>query len=279
MKKEMRLLTKADKEDVLNYLERNHMETTFLIGNVLEFGLENDNSMRRCGDYYGYFEEDNLRGILPFYNLGSSIPHFETENAITYFVEIMREREFEVLLGMANVVTPIYDKLKDHKVTENYSDDSYFINNDFKPYVLENVIIKDDKSLDIEEATKFLVETRKKGFGDETTREEAKKMIAQGLPEEDRVFVIKDGKTVAHAVVQATTSRINQIGGVYTSEEYRGNGYCKAVVSELCERIIKRGKIPTLMVRKNNTPAVRAYTALGFKYYTDYLIITFKLRK
>lgn len=94
--------------------------------------------------------------------------------------------------------------------------------------------------------------------------------------EEDYVFLIKDDKIVAQANIQTTTDEINQIGGVYTSEEERGKGYCKAVVSEICKRITARGKIPTLMVVKKNTPAVKAYSVLGFKHYDDYLIIEFE---
>ena len=78
---------------------------------------------------------------------------------------------------------------------------------------------------------------------------------------------------VAQAGIQTYTPKINQIGSVYTPEEERGKGYAKAIVSEICKRIIERGKMPTLMVNKDNTPAVRAYNALGFEHYDDYLIV------
>jgi uncharacterized protein len=78
------------------------------------------------------------------------------------------------------------------------------------------------------------------------------------------------------ANIQTYTSKINQIGGVYTLPEYRGKGYCKAIVSELCKRILGRGKMPTLSVKNNNTPAVCAYQSIGFKYYDDYLIVKFQ---
>ena len=65
----IQLLKQENKEIVLEYLEKYHIETTFLIGNVDCFGLDNNAEMRCCGDYYGYFEDDILRGVLPFYNL------------------------------------------------------------------------------------------------------------------------------------------------------------------------------------------------------------------
>jgi ribosomal protein S18 acetylase RimI-like enzyme len=276
MKKEVKVLTQNDKGMVLNYLERNHIETTFLIGNVNDFGLDNDKSQRRCGDYFGYFEDDNLKGILPIYNLGSCIPHFESEGAVPFFVDIMKERKFNHLLGMASTIKPIYDKLKAFKIIEEYSDDSYLINNDNKPFSIQDLELKDFSSVEPKLAAEFLQEARNKGFGENITEEEAYKNAINKPDEEDLVFGVKAGRIVALALIQTTTSKINQIGGVYTSEEYRGKGYCKAVVSEICNRIIARGKTPTLMVRKDNTPAVKAYSALGFKYYTDYNIITLK---
>jgi predicted GNAT family acetyltransferase len=44
----------------------------------------------------------------------------------------------------------------------------------------------------------------------------------------------------------------------------------------MCRRIIEKGKLPTLSVKKNNTPALRAYTSIGFENYDDYLIVRFK---
>ena len=84
-----------------------------------------------------------------------------------------------------------------------------------------------------------------------------------------------NNKLVAQACVQTFTINTNQIGAVYSLEEERGKGYAKAVVSELCERIISRGKLPTLIVNKQNTPALNAYKALGFEHHSDYLIIKF----
>jgi predicted GNAT family acetyltransferase len=91
--------------------------------------------------------------------------------------------------------------------------------------------------------------------------------------EEDFVLLSRDNKLVSQACVQAVTANTNQIGAVYTAEEERGRGFGKAVVSELCERIRSRGKLPTLIVNKENTPALNAYKALGFEPREEYLII------
>lgn len=271
----IRLLNQSDKEMVLDYLERNHIETTFLIGNVLEFGLDNNRDIRRCGDYYGYFEGEDLKGVIPFYNLGSCIPHFESEKAVEGFSELINTRNIDVLIGMKKVIAPIYEVIKDFKKTIDYSECSYFINEDFKPFSLKNIELRGAGEIDESTALEYIVEAYKDGFNHEITKDEARKSLNQRGKEEDFIFAVKDGHIVAQANIQTFTSKINQIGGVYTSQVHRGKGYCKWIVSELCKKILERGKVPTLSVRNDNTSAVKAYQAIGFEFYDDYLIIKF----
>jgi predicted GNAT family acetyltransferase len=88
-------------------------------------------------------------------------------------------------------------------------------------------------------------------------------------------FLLKDGEIKAQASIQTSTNKLTQIGSVYTLNSERNKGYCKAIVSEVCKRIESLGKLPALLVRKNNTPAINAYKALGFTHYDNYLFINF----
>lgn len=273
----IRLLTDNDKEQILDYLGRNEIETSFLYSNIAESGVDNRKEIKRCADYFGFFKDGSLAGILPFYNMGSCLPHFETEDAVPHFVQLMKERNFEFLLGMNRVVGPVFQEIKNFKEIAEYNDSSYLINKSFKPYLIDGLEFVDPRQrVDDEEVINFLVRVRNRGFHENTNAEDTKKSLSFNNPEEDKVLAVKDGKPVSYAKLQAYTNTINQIGSVYTEEEERGKGYCKAVVSELCGRIIARNKIPTLFARKNNTPAIKAYTALGFEYFDDYLLIKVK---
>jgi hypothetical protein len=163
----IRLLNNDDKQAVLDYICRNDIETSFLYANVISVGLENDREKRRCADYYGFFNETGLRGILPFYNLGSCIPHYESEQAIPLFVQIMKERKFEFLLGMERIVRPLYQAIKDVKKVRVCNESCYFINKSFKPYNLEGVEFRDAKDAAQDEGLlDFLVEVRNTGFNE-----------------------------------------------------------------------------------------------------------------
>ncbi|MGE5474442.1 MAG: GNAT family N-acetyltransferase [Ignavibacteriales bacterium] len=271
----IRLLTNADKGIIQEYIDRNHMETTFLFGNVEHYGIDNtDKTLFRCGDYYGYFDRQSLKGIIPFYNLGSCIPHFEDDKALPEIIDLVKnQKTFTYLIGVEKVIKPIYEAIKDYRTTKENNKSSYMLNNNFTPFTAQDTIIYDATTE--ERFIDFIAESDKDSHRDRA-REEVISSITQKSPDEDFLLLEKEGKLVSQACIQAVTSRFNQIGAVFTLPEERGKGYAKTVVSELCERIIDRNKIPSLFVRKNNTPAVKAYQSLGFKHYMDYLFIVFE---
>lgn len=273
----LRLLADKDKKLILDYHERNEIETSFFYSNVIEFGVDNKKDMRRCGDYFGWFEDGSLRGVIAFYNLGSCIPHYESDEAIPYFIALMKDRSFDILMGMERVIKPLYRELEGLREVIENNESGFFINRGFKPYISSGLeFLNPCEAVHDEKVIEFIIHARFKGFHENADREGVIKMLSQTGSGEDKVIAVSAGKPVAYAGIQANTASTSQIGSVFTLEEERGKGYCKAIVSELCSRIVSRGKIPTLFARKNNTPAVRAYNALGFKYTDDYSLIKFR---
>ncbi len=271
------LLTQKDTAKVIKYLKNDSIAGAFLMGNVLEFGLDNCKEQRRCGDYYGYFSKGDLLGILPFYNMGSCIPLFVDERVIEPFANIMKQRPFEILIGMQKYAKPLYDAISDAKNTVTYQESSYFVNNNFSPFALKNVTFAKAEEMDKDRVVIFVKDAYWQGFGHNYSVEEIRKFLEQRAREEEFLFLVAEDKIVAQAYIQATTKEINQIGGVFTTAEERGQGYCKAIVSELCQNIIARNKIPSLIVRKDNLSAIRAYASLGFTHFDDYLLIKFRV--
>lgn len=270
------LLTDKDRDKVIEYLKSDGIAGAFIMSNFLAFGLTNRPDQRRCGDYYGYFSGDHLIGILPFYNMGSCIPLFKKEEVIEPFAEIMIQRPFEALIGVKKFVQPLYHAIAGEKKAAAYQDSSYLVNRKLKPFCLENVSFAGPEELDADRVLDFVTDAYWQGFHYRYTREEVKKFVEQRTREEELLFLLTaEDEIVAQAYIQAVTGEINQIGGVYTLEKERGKGYCKALMSKLCESIIRRGKVPSLIVRKDNISAMRAYASLGFTCFDDYLLIKF----
>lgn len=275
----IRLLKAEDKAIVLEFILRHEPDMAFLYGNVTGFGINNNRDMRRCGDYHGYFENNILKGIIAFYNLGSCIAYYESEAAVPYFTQLMRDYEFEYLQGMKKVIKPLYDNIAGSRKAVEIHDSMYLINQDFTPCYIEGLEFVDAINNRSEEIYEFISETRSEGFHQAISRDGIVKNLDQRGNEENYIIACMKGKSVAGACIQTYTPTINQIGAVYTRKEERGKGYAKAVVSELCSLIALRGKCPSLTVSKNNIPAVRAYTAVGFSRYDDWMLIRFDKTK
>lgn len=81
------------------------------------------------------------------------------------------------------------------------------------------------------------------------------------------------GLPVAKAGTNAQGLAWDQIGGVYTSKNYRGNGYARSVLRELCLDRFDKGKKIALFVKKHNFSAKNLYISEGFAFQEGFRII------
>ncbi|HWQ30873.1 MAG TPA: GNAT family N-acetyltransferase [Negativicutes bacterium] len=269
----LRYLNEWDKPFLFEYLQRNEEEAAFLVGNAEQFGIINKSGILRCGDYYGYFRGDSLKGVIAFYNMGSCFPHYETLEAVPEFAQLMLVRRFSMLLGVDRIVRPLFELVRSSKGVRSFEECGYYVNENPIPFKLDGAEFIDVSKDSPQDIISFVRRAYLRGFDAERSLEGTRLLLSQKGVEEDFVILSLDNKLVSQACIQAVTANTNQVGAVYTAEEERSRGYGKAVVSELCERIRNRGKLPTLIVNKENTPALNAYKALGFEPREEYLII------
>jgi predicted GNAT family acetyltransferase len=65
----------------------------------------------------------------------------------------------------------------------------------------------------------------------------------------------------------------SNIGIIATDEKYRNRGYATTIVSKLVREIMKKSPPALIHVLKHNTPAVRAYSKVGYKPFKQYLLL------
>lgn len=86
------------------------------------------------------------------------------------------------------------------------------------------------------------------------------------LIDHQRVFVCEvEKQIVAVAKIDLELQTLVEIGGVYTFPEFRKRGYGAGIVRDLAARIRQQGKVPTLQVDVDNTPALQLYEKAGWK--------------
>lgn len=104
-------------------------------------------------------------------------------------------------------------------------------------------------------------------------REEIRKLVS-----DQRAWVLLDhGKLVAFTGFNTCTRGIAQVGGVWTPPELRGRGYARAAVagSLLAERAAGTTR-SVLFTEQGNTPAIRAYEALGYQAIGKFGLVLFR---
>ncbi|RKD22478.1 hypothetical protein SAMN02745883_00666 [Caminicella sporogenes DSM 14501] len=273
---EFRLLKKSDFERVLNYLNRHHFDVSFMIGNIENYGVENNKVHKKHADYYGYFIDDELKGVFSFTNMGSLICHYEEKNILNKMIllKLIKQYRPKVIMGIERLVDPLWTRLEKIAKWFKYDRCDYMILNKdiFMPADTEKKIIKASE-YDFSKSIDFLIEVEKAFNRNPKTINELKSTIYDRLDEEEYLYLLDGDNIVSQGIIQTTTSKINQIGGVYTLPQYREKGYAKAIVSKLCKEAIKRNKIPTLIVSKTNERAKKVYRGLGFEFYNHYSYI------
>lgn len=80
-----------------------------------------------------------------------------------------------------------------------------------------------------------------------------------------------------HRIVSFGMSRLTDFGSnisaIATHQQHRNRGYATSIVSALVQEILKTSTTALIHVISDNTPAVRAYSKVGFKPYKTYLSI------
>ena len=99
--------------------------------------------------------------------------------------------------------------------------------------------------------------------------------LQKSLRREMVYYTAEKGDAIAKAASNAQGFLYIQIGGVYTVEERRREGYGSKVLEILAAKIHKKGKKACLFVKKDNMPAIRLYSKLGFSIREEFRISYF----
>lgn len=83
----------------------------------------------------------------------------------------------------------------------------------------------------------------------------------------------KEGKIVSIVKFGIETNHVVTIGGTYTFQNYRRQGFAECLLKFLVNQIVSSGRIAYLVVDTDNKPAVKLYHRMGFKCVaTTYVI-------
>lgn len=251
----IRLLTKKDEKKLLGYLYQEPSFNIFPIGDVENFGFDQD--FQRI---YGEFDDcQELKSILLRYR-ESAIYYAHEHRFNDAYLEIFNEDPFEFFSGKyelleliepylifakkqvtffckANVITDQIDV--DDQVKVAHDEDDYAKLYDLLKRIEEFQYLKKDKNQFIKE-----------------------KLVSKQMG--TTLFIEDDGKAISTVAATAETTKSAMVVAVATNQKYRNQGYATRLMKALMKIYIEDKK-KELCLFYDNPEAGKIYLSLGFK--------------
>lgn len=265
---DFRQLKIDDQSILVHYLQKNELECPDMVHRFQMNGIEKQSGNRKSGTFYGYFEEQVLKGVFFFANNHVFMCHYESDRILERVVLLKAIRHYrpKLLIGPEEFISPIWEMIRKTVAQCNFYE-SYFMTCQ-KLETLQSScesMVKDTSCFDEHQVVAFWMEVEK-AFGRQVTMvQNLKEKLMRQTVELQNVYIEEDGRIVAQGLIEFSTERYAQLGGIYVNPAYRRKGYAQDVVTCLSHQVLEKGRIPVLVVEKKNKAAVALYEKLGYK--------------
>ncbi len=261
----MRILQEEDREEILRYVRKEPEMNLFLIGDLENFGVENETV-----NFYLHEERDRWDFLIlrfhQFFILYSQYEDYNAEEAITF----LRGQTPDCVSGKTALLERIAPAFPQWTLESTYMSRCDQAEGD--PEQPANLVIRRLEKADVPEAIDLLsdIEEFSKTYKEDEREEQIGRMedeMVQGSKAAVGGFL--NGRMVSTASTSAENSESAMIVGVATAKEFRGKGYASAVVSALCQDCFVRGK-KYICLFYSNPVAGKIYNRIGFQELGEY---------
>ncbi|ARI78281.1 GNAT family N-acetyltransferase [Halobacillus mangrovi] len=250
----IRRLNEKDDAACQNLLSKKPAENLFIIGDIENFGYEQD-FQKLWGDFN---EQNELIAILLKYR-SNYICYAEQEFDAEGFAEIINnDPEFKELSGLKEMTEKVLPYIKR---TSLKTRTLYYAKCEKNKETTPD--LSDVRLAEIADVPKIvaLQDSISEFEPDNTRAESLKKGMENGS---SRTFYLeKDGKIVSSASTTAENSKSAMVVGVCTDVNYTQRGYASLCMTKLCEELLSEEKMLCLFY--DNPAAGSIYKRIGFE--------------
>lgn len=241
----MKLCHSEDQNRLMSYLNKNAAMNLFFIGDIENFGFDND-----FQKVYMDEDEEGIHAVYLVYRGNLCMMSYEQKVDQAFADSLVEKYKIKCI----NAEESLMQKYSFPLYTER--DDCFFAKMEKENMMCDTSLVQ---RLEADDA-KEIAELDDKIFHSKPTVEEIQTNFAAHAA---RSYGIKaDGKLVSIASSTAECSALAMIVGVCTDAEYRDRHYASACITKLANDLIHEGKTLCLFYNKPN--AARIYKALGF---------------
>ncbi|MEF9893587.1 MAG: GNAT family N-acetyltransferase [Anaerorhabdus sp.] len=231
-----------DRGYVMEYLDKDRVLNLFFVGDIDNYGFENDFQKIFVDE-----EDGRIKAVYLIYHDSLLMCSYTKEVDEEFVHNVIKEYKIVNVNGEQSCIDTL-------DLTGMKNDDCYFCKMVKTPETSNEAIeiATVDDVEKIKEVIKVVFDQdspgMKKSIEDKTGR---------------TYFLKKDSKIVSVASSTAETKGLAMIVGVATLPEYRGLGYASEIMKKLCMDLLSEDKVPCLFY--NNPAAGRIYHRIGFE--------------
>jgi len=265
--KRMQLLTEADKQEVLLFLEVRPVHTVVMTSFIQDNGLDSTDNR---GKFYGYRNlQETLEGVALIGH--TTLIESRSAESLQAFALIARKSE-----------TPIHIMMADGKTTETFW--QYFTGDNRKPRLSVTELLFElnfpflvqecewdvrlAKPDELEQIAEAHAEVAFIESGVDPILKDREGFLKRTLRriEKERTFVVfVDGKLVFKADIAAETSDVYYLEGIYVAPEMRGKGVNASCLAQLSLNLLNRKQHICLLTNVDFKSAHRSFEKAGYK--------------
>jgi hypothetical protein len=250
----IRLLTEADKQDVLTYLYKASEFNIFPIGDIEAFGFNEP-----FQTVYGEFDDkNNYLSILLFYR--ENVIYYSHLNVFNEeYVTILNKHEYRFMSGKESLMELVYPFLTNFNKSSMYFCSINTLKDDV---IFPDSITELSTERDFDQLYELLIEIEEFSVQKQNKVNFISNKI-KSLEMSKTVGIYKDDKLIATAATTAETTQSAMVVGVATRKGYRNKGYGSSLVLYLANHFIVH-KQKSLSLFYDNPKAGSIYHKIGF---------------
>jgi len=220
-------------------------------------------------DFYGYYEEDELRSVVMiFKEVNPNVVIALCDAADLNFLSKALELMLNILPDKIYLhITPGAEKVLEQKYSLQHEGLYMKMNLDNKQKI-DSVNTNNIVQLSIENKNELSAFYEEAYPGNSYIERMLETGMFFGIRENGKLH------SVAGIHVYSPQYKAAALGSITTHPNFRGKGYATKVTACLCKELLKKIEVIGLNVHSENSSAIHCYEKLGFIKIADYLEIT-----
>lgn len=250
-------------EQVFNYIDEDYQNCLFTYIDLVKYGLDNEN----FNVWIQYNDENNICCIISEYYGGLQIYSKNYDLIANELIEFIKINNFEGISGCKDSMDKIKGAFPDYKKT------LAIIGKLNKLIYPPNPKVYSINIDELEEVARIVYENEnlRKHHSYESLYNQFYERIQDNF---GRNFILRDesnNQIICHAATYAEIKNLAVIGGVITTEKYRGKGYSKGTLSSICKQLQSEGK--DVFSKFIIPPAIKMHYGVGFEKVGDWITL------